>query len=216
MTKPIFVNVRGCNGSGKTTLLRQLAKDPRCKIRTVMVSQEYKPKEGKKQPAGVFECTETGKLMIMHPAIPVTITPEGYAILGDYTPAAAGATTAGCDRIKTQEATKKALETIAELYDVSHIFFEGVVVSTIFQPWLEWSYEQGGMVWAFFDTPLDICLQRIQKRNGGKPIKEDQVAAKHETISRVKQKALDASETVIALDWISPMTSLRDWLRCFS
>jgi len=204
------VNVRGCNGSGKTTLLRKLATDSRCKVRTVLVSQEYKPKEGKKQPAGVFEEMETGRLMIMHPAIPVTITPDGLAILGDYTPAAATSTTAGCDRIKTQEAAKKALEAVAALYDVTHVLFEGVVVSTIYGPWKEWSQQHGGMVWAFLDTPLDICLNRIQRRNGGKPIKEDQVAAKHQTIARVRQKAQLDGERVVDISWSCPVHDLRE------
>lgn len=75
-----YINVRGCNGSGKTTLLRSLARDPLCRVINVIVP-DHKP-------------------------IPVTYAPGGIAIIGDYTPAAAGATTAGLDRIKTQAAAK--------------------------------------------------------------------------------------------------------------
>ena len=70
----------GSSGSGKTTLLRCLARDPLCRVINVIVP-DHKP-------------------------IPVTYAPDGIAIIGDYTPAAAGATTAGLDRIKTQAAAK--------------------------------------------------------------------------------------------------------------
>lgn len=179
-----FVNVRGCNGSGKTTLLRSLARDPLCRVVSVNVPD--------------------------HSPIPVTYVPGGLAILGDYTPAAAGSTTAGCDRIKTQAATKGVLEHIASDPEVDIVLFEGVVVSTIYGPWREWAQNNGGMVWAFLDTPLQVCLERIQKRNGGKPIKEDQVGDKHRTIARVRDKALADHELVVDLHWERALRDLKD------
>lgn len=176
-----FINVRGCNGSGKTTLLRSLARDPRCMVVEASVP-DHKP-------------------------IPITYTPEGLAIIGDYTPAAAGATTAGLDRIKTQAAAKAVAEFAGANTEVKAVLFEGVVVSTIYGPWQEWSKANGGMVWAFLDTPLEVCLKRIQERNGGKPIKEDQVADKHRTIARVREKALEAGEAVRDIHW---ETALKD------
>lgn len=176
-----FINVRGCNGSGKTTLLRSLARDPRCVVVEASVP-DHKP-------------------------IPITYTPEGLAIIGDYTPAAAGATTAGLDRIKTQAAAKAVAEFAGANTEVKAVLFEGVVVSTIYGPWQEWSKANGGMVWAFLDTPLEVCLKRIQERNGGKPIKEDQVADKHRTIARVREKALEAGEAVRDIHW---ETTLKD------
>lgn len=192
-----FINVRGCNGSGKTTLLRSLAKLYRGEERSV-VSISVKD----------------------HSAIPFTVlraaddrvgVPRSVAILGDYTPAAPGAvtaTTAGCDRVKTQAATKEALEKAVGL-GVDVILFEGVVVSTIFGPWQEWSRANGGMVWAFMNTPLAECLRRIQLRNGGKPIKEDQVSDKYITLGRVADKARAAGEKVVDLDWESALRGLK-------
>lgn len=178
-----YINVRGCNGSGKTTLLRCLARDPLCRVINVIVP-DHKP-------------------------IPVTYAPDGIAIIGDYTPAAAGATTAGLDRIKTQAAAKAVAELVGRGRDpdVKAVLFEGVVVSTIYGPWAEWSKANGGMIWAFLDTPLEVCLKRIQERNGGKPIKEDQVADKHRTIARVREKALADGETVRDIHW---ETALKD------
>jgi hypothetical protein len=46
------------------------------------------------------------------------------------------------------------------------------------------------VIWAFFETPVEHCIERIYSRNGGKPIKEDLVRGKWEQIDRVRQKAL--------------------------
>lgn len=181
MTK--LINVRGCNGSGKTTLLRCL---------------------GRGEGVTVVEGSVPD-----HKPIPITYTPEGFAIIGDYTPAAAGATTAGLDRIKTQAAAKAIIEFAASNTAVRAVLFEGVVVSTIYGPWADWSKANGGMIWAFLDTPLEVCLKRIQERNGGKPIKEDQVAAKHRTIARVREKALADGEQVRDLHWQTAWKDLK-------
>lgn len=178
-----YINVRGCNGSGKTTLLRSLARDPLCRVSNVIV--------------------------LGHNPIPVTYTPDGIAIIGDYTPATAGATTAGLDRVRTQAAAKAVAELVGRDPDVKAVLFEGVVVSTIYGPWLEWSRANGGMIWAFLDTPLEVCLNRIQKRNGGKHIQEDQVAAKHRIIARVRDKALADGETVRDIHWQTAWKDLK-------
>lgn len=182
-----YINVRGCNGSGKTTLLRSLAQDLFC---------------------FVVEANVPG-----HKPIPITHRPDGLAIIGDYTPAAAGATTAGLDRIKTQAAAKAVAELVGRDPAVEVVLFEGVVVSTIYGPWKEWAQKNGGMVWAFLDTPLDVCLRRIQERNGGKPIKEDQVAAKHRTVARVREKALSDGLHVLDLGWQTAQEELENFLR---
>lgn len=177
MTK--FINIRGCNGSGKTTVLRQYAATRSPEVRTVEVP-DHKP-------------------------IPVTYLSNRVAILGDYSPEATG-TTAGCDRIKTQQAAKDALKAI----EADAVLFEGIIVSTIFQPWSDWSHENNGMVWAFLDTPLDVCLDRIQSRNGGKPINEKLVADKWNGINRVKDKATEAGERVETLNYNKALEELAE------
>lgn len=171
-----FVNVRGANGSGKTTVLRRLALDPACEVRMVALPEH-----------------------VDHKPLPVTYCPGGIALLGDYKPSTA--TTAGCDRIKTQEAVKYGLATVAADENVKVVLFEGVVVSTIFEPWKKWARAHGGMVWAFLDTPLKICLDRIQMRNGGKPINEELVKDKIDSIGRARQKARIDGERVVDLRW---------------
>lgn len=185
MTRPIYINVRGCNGSGKTTLLRSLAKAVQPLSLGVVKPPDHRP-------------------------IPVTYGQGGIAILGDYTPGATG-TTAGCDRIKTQDATKRALEIIGRDPEVKVVLFEGVVVSTIFGPWKDWAEcsAPGPLWWAFLDTPVSLCLRRIQQRNGGKPIKEELVVDKHLTIDRVREKADMAGLNVVVIDHTRALSELR-------
>lgn len=184
-----FINIRGCNGSGKTTLLRSLARDPGCFVVEASVPD--------------------------HNPIPITYTPNGWAIIGDYTPASDGCVTAGLDRIKTQAAAKAVIEFAGSNSALDAVLFEGIVVSTIYGPWHEWSRANGGMIWAFLDTPLDVCLKRIQERNGGKPIKEDQVAAKFKTIARVREKALADGEKVRDIHWETALRDLKSILQDF-
>lgn len=193
-----IINVRGCNGSGKTTLLRCLARHPDCVVVVYQV-----PARGNEIPPELLK-------------IPVTFTPDGLAIVGDYTPAAAGSTTAGCDRIKTQDAAKAIVKLLTEcMPPVRAVLFEGIVVSTIYGPWRDFNLHKlgGRMIWAFLDTPLDVCLKRIQERNGGKPIKEDQVADKHRTIARVREKALKDGERVADIRWETALKDFKELLK---
>lgn len=196
-----FLNVRGPNGAGKTTLLRCLARSPECRL--VPVHQPLHRAEDKGvKPEKVGK--PKGKPIV------ATVTPEGIALLGDYTPAAVG-TTAGCDRISRQDDVKAALVAAAALPGVKLVVFEGIIVGTIFLPWLEWEQANGGMVWAFLDTPLEVCLKRIQDRNGGAPIKEELVASKHKTIRDVRRKVLavyPAGGRVADIRW---ETALKDF-----
>lgn len=186
MTK--YINVRGCNGSGKTTVLRNYAQsiDPTTggEIKTINVED------------------------VGHKPIPFTFLSNGVAILGDYTLASHKNTTSGCDRVKTQLAVKTALERVPK--EVKAVLFEGVIVSTIFQPWSDWSKANGGMIWAFLDTPLDLCLQRIQERNGGKEINAALVGDKHKGIERLHQKAKDADEVTFTLDHTQSLADLAE------
>jgi len=101
------------------------------------------------------------------------------------------------DTVKTQIAAKQS---IAYAQRLGPVFFEGILISTIFGPWLQFSQDHGGMIWGFLDTPLETCLERIQIRNGGKPINEKLVEQKVRTIDRVYDKAVEAGETTASID----------------
>ena len=114
-------------------------------------------------------------------------------IVGKYTNVCGG-----CDTIKTQDLICGSVRLAAER--ATHVIFEGVIVSTIFQRYLDLSRELGSKeqpyIWCFLNTNLQTCLKRIQKRNGGKPIKEELVADKMVSIHRVREKAESAGEVI--------------------
>lgn len=181
-----FVNLRGCNGSGKTTILRNLVQlDGLYAICDVY--QPHYPEGHEK----------AGKLRGR--PIPATITKSGYAIVGDYRPGVTG-TTAGLDRISTQADAKAAILAAGTVPGVRAVLFEGIIVSTIFQGWLDFSDALGKpMTWAFFDTPVEECLTRVQQRNGGKPINEELVWDKWRSIERVKEKVRMAGQPCVII-----------------
>lgn len=125
----------------------------------------------------------------------------GVLVVGKYT-----TDCGGCDTIKTQAAIKAALLEAVEI--APRVIFEGVLVSTIFGPWLDFSRSVGGMVWCYLDTPVDMCLQRIYYRNGGKTINEKLVHDKITSIGTTQRKAVDAGELVVVLDYLNARAQL--------
>jgi len=149
-----------------------------------------------------------------HKPIPVTWCEKQRVILiGDYTPGATG-TTAGLDRIKTQDAMKYAIKAAGTLCggNLKAVIFEGVIVSTIYGPWHEWSKQNGGMVWCYLDTPIYVCLERIHERNGGKQINNQLVIDKFESIKRTKVKAGADGEWIETFYYKEPMKDLLNLL----
>lgn len=174
-----FVNIRGTNGSGKSTLARRFFGEHDGEV--VLVDQTF-AREKK---------LDDGSTTVEHVPIKVTgrVNPDGlYCVVGNYTTMAGG-----LDKVKFFEAQFKAIEAALALPDVQIVVAEGVLASTVFGSWAEHAKkliaEGHNVIWAFLDTPVDVCLERIQKRNGGKPIKEDLVRDKWNQIDKVRQRA---------------------------
>lgn len=182
----MIINLRGTNGSGKSTVARHFIE-----VSTAITRH--------RTPVDLVHYESGGKQRMV----------EGYAcetsfgplvIVGPYK-----TDCGGCDAIKTQDLVCTAVRNAAKLRPLGHteraphVLFEGVIVSTIFKRYLDLSRELGEMVWAYLDTPLDVCLARIQARNGGEPIKEKLVADKIKSIetTRYKAKAVDEKTVLI-------------------
>lgn len=121
---------------------------------------------------------------------------------GDVTlvgPYREGLKTGGCDGIKTQDLVRLATEAAAGM--TPHVVFEGIVIATIYERWAAWAKARGDVVFMYLTTPLEVCLQRIQVRNGGKDIKEDLVADKVKAIESTRLKMVAAGLPVFQLDW---------------
>lgn len=168
-----ILNIRGTNGSGKSTIPMSMMDDPEMFVIT-------KPYQGK-------------------PTKIATVFPSyGWIALGTYFNK-----TGGLDRFKNNEIIQKAFWYVLKKYPEYNLLMEGIISSTIFSTYFELfkkaekRYSDRKTVILLLNPDVEICLERIQQRNGGKPIKEDLVRNKANMILRACKKFKEAGIEVI-------------------
>ena len=130
-----IVNVRGCNGSGKTyTVRRFLERLPHEKL-------------GGKPSRPLGYRVDASAWGISRPVF----------VVGSYENACGGA-----DGINTQE---EIADRIVKAHDLGHVLVEGLLISKssgkgVTAPVMR----DHGAIFAFLDTPWDICLERVLNR----------------------------------------------------
>jgi hypothetical protein len=116
--------------------------------------------------------------------------PEAYAlcarqvfIIGPYT-----SYCGGCDRILPFALIPKLIEKYAEQ---RHVVFEGLLISTCYGV-IGQLMETRESVVMFLDTPLDVCIERVEARRRAagnfRPFNPMLLTQKHATIARLKDK----------------------------
>lgn len=174
----MIVNIRGCNGSGKSTIpMSMMEVDPNFEVVKLGVSKAGKP------------CAPA--LTIFHKI--------GWIALGTYFNK-----TGGMDTFKNNAETMLALMYALKNYPEYDIVMEGVIASTIKSTYAELfkELEEDGhqvLILAFL-PPIDVCLERIQKRNGGKPINEELVASKWRSVYSGVEYFREAGLTCLRID----------------
>jgi predicted ABC-type ATPase len=174
----MVVNIRGCNGSGKSTIpMSMMEVDPDFEVVYLGVSKTGKP------------CSPA--LTIFHKL--------GWIALGTYFNK-----TGGMDTYKNNADTLMALMYALKNYPEYDIVMEGVIASTIKSTYAELfqELEEDGhqvLVMAFL-PPLEVCLERIQQRNGGKPIKEELVASKWRSVYKGVEYFRESGLTCLMID----------------
>lgn len=172
LENPLLVNIRGCNGAGKSTIpLMMLQTDPY----TFEVTWKYDGKE----------------------RVVATVFPKyQFLAIGKYQTKCGG-----LDSLKSTQETKDAVDTLWNCK--FHILMEGVLASTVYGTYVD-LFQSISKRYAPLDLPLrqvvmfnivpplEVCLERIQQRNGGKPIKSELVENKRKTVLRNHQHFLDA------------------------
>lgn len=158
-----MVNVRGCNGAGKSTVpLSFLFNDP-----------------------AVYLLTYEGKDI-------ATVFPTyGWVAMGRYR-----TKTGGLDGYKNGEQTRQMLQLLWCL--PFNIIMEGVIASTIYSTYADLFNEykthkikrEIGVMNLL--PPFEVIKDRLEKRNGGKEIKWEQVESKYRTVKKNAQKFLEA------------------------
>lgn len=189
-----FLNIRGTNGSGKSTLARSLfGPNP---TTVSLVSYLNRAQRTKLATGRLNEQTRV-------------------CVVGDYSTMAGG-----LDKLPSFEVQLQAVESALSLPNVQVVVAEGVLASTVLGSWAahakKLSLQGHRVVWAFLTTPVEVCLARIQQRNGGKPIKENLVRDKWNQIDRVRQRAeLIREITVVQLPFGREKETLQELL-CLS
>jgi len=181
----MIINIRGTNGSGKTTLARAFQGDGRCELRKKLVPGHW---------AGL-------------PGIGMICS------VGSYVPAQGGMDTV--PNFATQQA---AVAHAAQEFD--HVLCEGVLAATVSGSWLEFlkGMHTAGhdVLIGYMDTPVTQCLANIadrQERAGKvRPIKEDLVRDKYQSINRTRTKFEAAGIPTMTLHYGQAEAQLREVL----
>ena len=189
----MILNIRGANGSGKSTAARHFLK-PTDNIRLVNLCK--------------YE-TATGRTKII---IGYHNQRLNVVVVGDYSTMAGG-----MDKIPNFGLMREAI--LAALKISKRVICEGVIASTVFGSWADFTLQlkkQGEtFAWVYIEPPLKVCLERIQARNNGKPIKEGLVADKVKSVRGTKEKALRAGFRVYQLPLDLPGLACENILRGF-
>lgn len=171
----MIVSIRGTNGSGKSTLVRAYMATL-SKLAPVTEAEKGKV-------IGYQGFNKTGNTV---------------GIVGRYE-----TDCGGCDTIKTQDLV---VERVKRQAHFGHVVFEGVIVGDIYGRWkvLSDEYPPGTFVFAYLDTPLELCLQRVaarRERSGKDPtdFNATLVEQKYNNTIRQKAKAEREGATVVTL-----------------
>lgn len=161
-----LVNIRGTNGSGKSTIPLSMMNDPKLEVIGLGA--------GGKRPC-------------------LTVFPTyGWVALGTYFNK-----TGGLDTYKNNKETRIACYRAWEMYPEYDILMEGIIASTIKSTYLDLFKDgyiaaeagRGGMeprtiIVMSFLPPPEVCIERVYKRNGGKPVNEQAILDKWRTVDR--------------------------------
>lgn len=191
----MIIDIRGTSGSGKTTVAR-----------AVLGAGSAVPIRGDSD-GGFFG---TGKPECYEVIIPNV--PKRVYVLGSYEQ-----TCGGCDSIGTQD---EICDLVRKYSQQGHVVMEGLLMSHLFGRYLALDRELDPLtyVWAFLDTPLELCLERVQARREArgvakKPFNPKNTTQKWHDIRRVREKALKESRDVRDLDHRYPSVHVLEWLK---
>lgn len=164
------LNVRGTNGSGKTSLARSFMESS--KPVEIFVS-------GYKHPMYTY-CVDDNVLLI-----------------GSYRNKCGG-----CDTLRKAEIVR--LIKLAWMTECN-VLFEGVLVGDSKEPYYWLMKEFNDTIiekpWGFvyLDLSFETCLKRVYERNGGKPVKEEQIKAKWAGAQRYRDWQKEQGNAIICI-----------------
>ena len=170
----MVINIRGTSGSGKTTV-----------VRGIMAKGVVTPFGGTTKKPDFYSINLT-------PAIerPVIVVGSYENVCG------------GCDSISTQD---EICDRIRAGASMGHVLVEGLLMSHLFSRYAmldrELAAQNIPFIWAFLDTPIDVCLARVVERREARgnfsPLNEKNTRDKWNDMHSVFDKATKQRER----DW---------------
>ena len=173
-----LVNIRGCNGAGKSTIPMSMMDDPD------MYVHEIRGSDGKRMSA-------------------ITVFPTyGWVALGTYFNK-----TGGMDTLRDNWTTRMTLYAALDGFPEYNVLMEGIMASTIrstyidlFQEVQDYYGDDLTIMIISLLPPVEVAISRVYSRNGGKPINEEAVRGKWETVARNVAAFGEAGFTSITLN----------------
>ena len=158
----VLVNIRGCNGAGKSTIPMSMMDDPE------MYVHEIRGSDGKRISS-------------------ITVFPSyGWVALGTYFNK-----TGGLDTLKNNDITRMTLYAALDGFPEYNVLMEGIMASTIRSTYIDMFHEvqeyYGDDLTIMIISllpPVEVAISRVYSRNGGKPINEEAVRGKWDTVAR--------------------------------
>jgi hypothetical protein len=198
----MIVNLRGPSGSGKSfpgfALLRDYG--PGVEI----TSRSYFAKTGKplRKDKLVGHWLPGGLILAGRYRIQKSTRREGAGWTG------------GLDGWIPVVETQRLMTHLASL--TGHMFCESLMLSGTFPRWNDWALEQEALgrevVFATLDTPLEKCVENVLQRNGGRPVKEHQMASNRRSVVRAARKFAEAGRRSVRIDHRYNYEQVRDLL----
>lgn len=140
--QPVVVKLGGCNGSGKSTLAFALLNFP------------HEPFYDDLVPKG-----KIAGYIVHHPKARIRV-------LGRYESACGGIDSVGNVDIWAPLAKKYSTDTTVDI-----VFLEGLMSGKVYGQlgaWSEQPGQKGRWLYAFMDTPFEVCVERVLKRRQAK------------------------------------------------
>jgi predicted kinase len=193
----MILNIRGTSGSGKSTLTRLLMEETKAReLRRTVKDARGKEREKIFGYEGVLD----GKPVFF---------------VGPYT-----SPCGGCDAVKTQDEVCDLVETFArQVEQGGHVVFEGLLVSGGFQRYVDLARKLSNHKWlfAFMDTPVDVCLRRIQNRRQARgderPFNPENTIGRHASVNKLLPRFRAEGFRAEHVPHGEPLPAVLAWLR---
>lgn len=141
----MIINIRGTSGSGKSTLVKRFL--------------DEHPFEEIKYQFSTWKVPRTVAYKCQMPDGSLTY------VIGRYETQCGG-----CDSMSYKGSHDDIEQMVRFGLEKGHVIFEGLTISSTLTRWMRISQENPGkFVWAFMNTDVEVCHQRILGRSGREP-----------------------------------------------